>query len=126
MKISEKTINNYIILSLQGILNASSAPILKSYVAGLPDTQSIVIDLVNVEFLDSSGLGVLVGIARKKKASNATVKLARMNERVKKVFEITQAYTLFDMYDDVSVAADAKEKANYHTYEHDSHLKVTG
>jgi anti-sigma B factor antagonist len=119
MKISEKTINNYIILSLQGILNAS-------YVAGLPDTQSIVIDLVNVEFLDSSGLGVLVGIARKKKASNTMVKLARMNERVKKVFEITQAYTLFDMYDDVSVAADAKEKANYHTYEHDSHLKVTG
>ena len=107
MNIIEKTINNYIILSLQGILNASSAPMLKSYVAGLPDTQSIVVDLENIEFLDSSGLGVLVGIARKKKTSNAVVKLARMNERVKKVFEITQAYTLFDIYDDVSAAAEA-------------------
>jgi anti-sigma B factor antagonist len=107
MNISEKTINNYIILSLQGILNASSAPQLKTYIAGLPDIQSVVIDLEHVEFLDSSGLGALVGIARKKKTSNAVIKLARMNERVKKVFEITQAYTLFDIYDDVSAAAGA-------------------
>jgi anti-sigma B factor antagonist len=107
MNISEKTINNYTIISLQGILNASSAPKLKTYIAGMPDEQSLVIDLENVEFLDSSGLGALVGIARKKKTSSAVMKLARMNERVKKVFEITQAYTLFDIYDDVSAAAEA-------------------
>ena len=107
MNINEKTINNYKILSLQGILNASSAPQLKTYIAGLPEEQSIVVDLENVEFLDSSGLGALVGIARKKRTSNAVVKLARMNERVKKVFEITQANTLFDIYDDVSAAAEA-------------------
>jgi anti-sigma B factor antagonist len=107
MNISEKTINNYKVLSLQGILNASSAPKLKTCVSGIPDEQSIVIDLENVEFLDSSGLGALVGIARKKKSSNAVMKLARMNERVKKVFEITQAHTLFDIYDDVSAAAEA-------------------
>ena len=107
MNISEKTVNNYKILSLQGILNASSTPTLKTCIAGFPDEQSIVIDLEKVDFLDSNGLGALIGIARKKKASNATIKLARMNERVKKVFEITQAYTLFDIYDDVSAAAEA-------------------
>jgi len=107
MNISEKSINNYTILSLQGILNASSAPKLKTYIAGLPDEQSLVIDLENIEFLDSSGLGALVGIARKKKTTNTVIKLAGMNDRVKKVFEITQAYTLFDIYDDVSVAAGA-------------------
>ena len=107
MNISEKNVNNYTILSLQGILNASSAPKLKTYIAGLPDEQSLVIDLENIEFLDSSGLGALVGIARKKKTTNTVMKLARMNERVKKVFEITQAYTLFDIYDDVSAAAGA-------------------
>jgi anti-sigma B factor antagonist len=107
MNISEKTINNYKILSLKGILNASSAPLLKSCIAGFPDGQSIVVDLEHVDFLDSSGLGALVGLARKKKTSNAVIKLARMNERVKKVFEITQADTLFDIYDDVSAAAEA-------------------
>ncbi len=107
MNISEKTVNHYTILSLQGILNASSAPTLRNYIAGLPEAQSLVIDLEKIEFLDSSGLGALVGIARKKKSSSAVMKLARMNDRVKKVFEITQAYTLFDIYDDVSAAAEA-------------------
>jgi anti-sigma B factor antagonist len=107
MNISEKNINSYKIISLQGILNASSVPVLKTCIAGLPNTQSIVVDMENVEFLDSSGLGALVGIAREKKTSNAILKLARMNERVKKVFEITQAYSLFDIYDDVSAAAEA-------------------
>ena len=67
MNISENNVNNYTILSLQGILNASSAPKLKTYIAGIPEEQSLIIDLENVEFLDSSGLGALVGIARKKR-----------------------------------------------------------
>lgn len=105
MNIIENSINNHVILSLQGILNASSAPKLKSYVEQSQDKRSMVIDLEQLDFLDSSGLGVLVGIARKKKADKISLKLANLNERVKKVFEITQAYTLFDIYDDISAAA---------------------
>lgn len=105
MIITEKKINNFAIISLQGILNASSAPQLKSYFEQSPEELSVVIDLEHIEFLDSSGLGVLVGIARKKKAASAVLKLANLNNRVKKVFEITQAYTLFDIYDDVITAA---------------------
>ncbi|MEI7787356.1 MAG: STAS domain-containing protein [Chlorobiaceae bacterium] len=105
MTITEKNINNFAIISLQGILNASSAPKLKSHFEQSPEGVSVVIDLEKVDFIDSSGLGVLVGIARKKKASSAVLKLANLNDRVKKVFEITQAYTLFDIYDDVTAAA---------------------
>lgn len=104
MTIIENTINDFAILSLKGILNASSAPQLKTHVEQSPESQSIVIDLGQVDFLDSSGLGVLVGIARKKKVSGAILKLANLNERVKKVFELTNAYTLFDIYDDVAAA----------------------
>jgi len=104
MTIIESTINNFTILSLKGILNASSAPQLKSHVEHSPENQSLVIALEQVDFLDSSGLGVLVGIARKKKAAGAILKLANLNERVKKVFELTNAYTLFDIYNDVAEA----------------------
>ncbi len=104
MIIIENTINNFAVLSLKGILNASSSPQLKSHIEQSPESQSLVIDLGQVDFLDSSGLGVLVGIARKKKMSGALLKLANLNERVKKVFELTNAYTLFDIYDDVAAA----------------------
>jgi anti-sigma B factor antagonist len=105
MTITEKIINNFAVISLQGVLNASSAPQLKKHIDQSPDAQSMIIDLEKIDFLDSSGLGVLVGIARKKKESGASLKLANLNDRVKKVFEITQAYTLFDIYDDLAAAA---------------------
>jgi len=91
---------------LSGILNASSAPQLKSYLEETDFSGSLIIDLELVDFLDSSGLGILVGIARRKKAANEILKLANLNDRVKKVFEITQAYTLFDIYDEVNAAAE--------------------
>ena len=106
MTITEKKINNFIIISLQGILNASSAAQLKRYLEKTEDGQSVVIDLEKIDFLDSSGLGVLIGGARKIKASNAVLKLANLNERVKNVFEITKAYTLFDIFDTVASAVE--------------------
>ncbi len=104
MIITKKNINNVEILSLKGILNASSAPQLKSHIERCPESQSLVIDLGQVEFLDSSGLGVLVGIARKKKISGAFLRLANLNERIKTVFKLTNAYTLFDIFDDIAEA----------------------
>ncbi len=104
MTITEKNSNNFAIISLKGILNASSVSQLKSHIEQSPESQSLVINLEQVDFLDSSGLGALVGIARKKKAAGALFKLANLNERVKKVFELTNASTLFDIYDDVATA----------------------
>lgn len=104
MIITEKTINNFEILSIKGILNASSAPQLRNHIEQSPENQSLVIDLGQVDFLDSSGLGVLVRIARKKKNSGALLRLANLNERIKTVFELTNAYTLFDIFDDVAKA----------------------
>lgn len=105
MNIITKEHGNVAIVSLQGILNASSAPQLLNYIADTPADQSLVIDLEKVEFLDSSGLGVLVGISRKKKSSGAIFRLAGMNNRVRKVFELTNAVSLFDIYDDAAAAA---------------------
>ena len=56
MNISENNVNNYTILSLQGILNASSAPKLKTYIAGIPEEQSLIIDLENVESIITFGV----------------------------------------------------------------------
>lgn len=106
MKISSKKLGEYTVLSISGILNASSAPQFKKYLEESDINGSLLIDLEQVDFLDSSGLGVLVGIARRKKSANEILKLANLNERVKKVFEITQAYTLFDIYDDLDAAAE--------------------
>jgi anti-sigma B factor antagonist len=105
MNIVETTLNGVTVISLEGIINAASAPKLKAHIETSDHGIPMVINLEQVDFIDSSGLGVLVGLARKKKANNAVLKLANMNNRVKRVFEITQAFSLFDIYDEVGAAA---------------------
>jgi anti-sigma B factor antagonist len=107
MNISEQKINQYTVISLDGILNAATAPELKSGIDRLEHENFLVIDLEKVDFMDSGGLLALVSIARRLKSNDAVLKLAHLNEHVRKVFEITQAFTLFDIYDDVMAAAES-------------------
>lgn len=105
MIISEKNSNDIFIITLQGTLDASTAPRLKQFQSASAAANPIVINLSEVDFLDSSGLGTLVGIAREKREQGGDVLLACMNNKGRKVFDITQVYKLFDIYDDVEAAA---------------------
>lgn len=93
MTIIEKNINN------------PSAPQLKSHIDHSPENHSLVINLEQVDVLDSSGLGFLAGRTLKKKISGSILKLANLNERIKMVVDVTKAYMLFDIYGDVAAAA---------------------
>jgi anti-sigma B factor antagonist len=110
MIISEKTSNGITVIALEGSLDASSVSRFMSGSPALTDLQTIVIDFAGVDFLDSTGLGSLVGLARRKREGLADVKLACMSEKVRKVFEVTQAFRLFDIYDDVDTAAKTAAK----------------
>ncbi|NTW62740.1 MAG: STAS domain-containing protein [Chlorobiaceae bacterium] len=105
MIIIEKICHNITVVALQGTLDSCSSSQLHYYSSPSVTEVPLVIDLSNLDFLDSSGLGALVEIARKKREKGSDVKLACMNDKVRKVFEITQAYRLFDIYDDVEAAA---------------------
>ena len=104
MIISETICNNITIITPQGTLDASTAPQLKKFKSASAAVDPVVINLSDVDFLDSSGLGAIVGIAREKRELGGDVTLACMNNKVRKVFEITQVYKLFDIYDDVEAA----------------------
>ncbi|NTU93332.1 MAG: STAS domain-containing protein [Chlorobiaceae bacterium] len=110
MTVNEKKCKGITIVSLNGSLDAASAPGVLNSSSALTDTQSIVIDLSGVDFLDSSGLGCLVGIARKKREQGGDVRLACLNEKLRKVFDITRASRLFDIYDDAEYAAGTAAK----------------
>ena len=114
MIISEKICNSISVITLQGTLDASTASTLKTFKPALPASSPIVIDFSRVDFLDSSGLGALVGIAREKRSKGGEVTLACLNNKVRKVFEITQAYKLFDIFDDVEAATLHAEKKQGH------------
>ncbi|UZD90942.1 STAS domain-containing protein [Cognatishimia activa] len=67
------------------------------------NAERIVLDLRNVDFVDSSGLGAIVG-AMKQLPSNKSLDLSGLTPTVAKVFQLTRMDTIFSIYPDVETA----------------------
>lgn len=58
----------------------------------------LVIDLKEVRFIDSSGLGVLVSGYKNASTRQGSIKLAGLQTQVKSMFELTRLHRVFDIY----------------------------
>lgn len=68
---------------------------LQQLVAG--DADTVVVDFSAVDFIDSSGLGVLVGALKRMRERDGTIVLRGMTPSTQKVFDITGLTTLFSI-----------------------------
>jgi anti-sigma B factor antagonist len=57
--------------------------------------RKILIDFENTGYIDSSGLGALVSLAKKLRESGGELRLAGLNEDLRTLFELTKLDTLF-------------------------------
>ncbi|TDI87313.1 MAG: anti-sigma factor antagonist [Caldithrix sp.] len=64
----------------------------------------VVIDLSKVKWMNSSGLGILIGCMTTLKNAGGELKLAAVTEKVQSLFMITKLVTIFDTEDDVEIA----------------------
>ena len=72
----------------------------------------VVIDLSKADFMDSSGIGILIGALTTMKKAGGDVKLAGMKERIKNLFLLTRLLgPVFEDYDSVEEAAKSMSEA---------------
>ena len=71
----------------------------------LTKSKQVVLNLEGVNYIDSSGVGTLVGLHASAKAAGGTLKLAGLSGRVKDVLVITKLHTIFETYDSAEEAA---------------------
>ena len=71
------------------------------------DFHNVVMDCHGIEFMDSSGLGVLIALLKRISERGGDLKLARLPKKVRMVFEITRAYKIFQIFDTVEEALKA-------------------
>ena len=109
MVFTEETINNVLILKLKGRLDASTSRDVKEKVTAIANRQkaNIVFDMTDVDFIDSSGLGVLVASLRSVKESGGDIKIAALQDKVRAIFELTRLHRLFGIYNDNLTAAES-------------------
>ena len=72
----------------------------------------LVVDLGQVEFVDSSGLGALISALKVLRAVDGDLKLANLTEQVRLVLEITRLHRVFDAYSTAEEAARSFEDAS--------------
>ena len=101
--------DGWAVLAVGGEVDVATAPRLREQLIGLVNQGShrIVVDLTAVDFLDSTGLGVLVGALKRVRTHDGDLALVCDEPRILKVFEITGLTKVFAMYADVDQAVSA-------------------
>jgi anti-sigma B factor antagonist len=93
------------ILSLRGEIDVYTAPLLRQALVDLIDrgTRNIVVDMERVDFLDSTGLGVLVEGLKRVRTREGNLSIVATHEKILKIFDITglnKAFPLFGSVED--------------------------
>ena len=98
----------YSVLAVKGEVDVYSAPRLREKLVELVSQghRHIVVDLESVDFLDSTGLGVLVGGLKRLRSHEGDLTLVCTQARILKVFEITGLTTVFRITDTVEAATE--------------------
>jgi anti-sigma B factor antagonist len=68
------------------------------------EKKNVIVDLSDVKFMNSSGLGMLIGGLTTMKKANGHLKLARVTEKIESLLIITKLITIFEFYDSVEEA----------------------
>ncbi len=102
------------IVEVGGEIDVYSAPTLRDRLNSLvaDGHHHLVVDMQGVEFLDSTGLGVLVGGLKRVRTQNGSLQLVCSQERVLKVFRITGLTKVFAIHDSVEQALAAETGAD--------------
>lgn len=105
---------NWSILRAVGEIDMATAPRLRQHVqtvtAGRPD--GLILDLDRVDFIDSTGLGVLVGAAKRMRVNGGLMRIVCSQAHLIDLFELTRLNEVFDLYETLEEALDDASAAS--------------
>lgn len=107
MTITEREVGGIVVLELSGkIMGGPDAGLLNDKLHELIDKKKtrVVVDLARVDWMNSSGLGILIGGLTTIRNSQGELKLANITERIQNLLMITKLLTVFESYDSVDKA----------------------
>ena len=107
MSVSERTSGSVTILDCSGAITlGDSADALKDKIRSLlqQDLKQILVNLAEVNYIDSAGLGELVSAHTTTTRAGASMKLSNATKRIQDLLVITKLLTVFDIYDDEASA----------------------
>ncbi len=105
--IDVRRIASHAVVDVKGEIDVYTAPKLREKLIELVSEGSydVVVNLEGVDFLDSTGLGVLVGALKRVKAHDGSLSLVCTQDKILKIFKITGLTRVFTIHQSVEAAA---------------------
>ncbi len=99
IKLNKASENNYVEVKPIGEVDIYTSPEFKNKVMELIEKKSvnIIINGEELEYIDSTGLGILMSIYKKSQEKNLKVKITNLKSNIYKLFDITGLNKVFDI-----------------------------
>ncbi len=107
MNVSSRQVNGVTIVDLSGrITLGEGSVVLRDTVRDLlgKGQKKILLNLADVTYIDSSGIGELVSAYTSVRNQSGELKLLKLTKKVHDLLQITKLYTVFDVKDDETAA----------------------
>jgi anti-sigma B factor antagonist len=101
LKIEKRVVDGIAIMTCHGrVMFGEEATALRDNLKeALKNTPRLVLNLSDVTYIDSGGLGTLVGVYSSARAAGADIKLTGLGQRLRDVLQITKLATVFQVFD---------------------------
>jgi anti-sigma B factor antagonist len=107
LKTSTRQVQDVTIVDLGGRITLGEASVaVRDLINNLlsKGNKKILFNLAEVNYIDSSGIGVLVSSFTSVRSQGGQLKLVNMSKRIRDLLQITKLYSLFDIKDDEATA----------------------
>lgn len=112
LRMSTRQVDGVLIVDCSGrvVFGEESATLRDTVKKLLAQSPKVVLNLREVNYIDSGGLGTLVSLYTTARSAGGAVKLARLSQRVGDLLQVTKLLTIFEVFDDEEVAAQSFKK----------------
>jgi anti-sigma B factor antagonist len=113
LKLATKTKDGIIIVDCTGriVFGEESSLMRETVKKAISENNRIVLNLGEVNYIDSGGLGTLVALRTTAQNAGGTIKLTSLTKRVGDLLQVTKLLTVFDVYNSEAEAVESFRKA---------------
>jgi anti-sigma B factor antagonist len=113
LKVTTRTKDGVLVVDCSGriVFGEESSLLRETIRQAVTENNRIVLNLGEVSYIDSGGLGTLVALRITAQNAGGTIKLANLTKRVGDVLQVTKLLTVFDVYDSEAEAIESFRKA---------------